>query len=546
MTDPLVHAPSADAPRAATHRPARPLRTAALLPIAVALFPIVALQLLTSGCAGSLERTYTTQPPVPPATASRGEKNPTMKAHLRDGGVIVFTAWTAADAARRISGHGRRYDASRTRQEDGSFDIPLDSVALFESNTNVADGATAAMGIVTAASLGLTAYCAANPKACFGSCPTFYMQDGEEERLLAEGFSSSVLPSLEATDVDALPLGKPSSGTIDVVMKNEAFETHAVRSVHLLAVPARAGTRVLQASSGGFLRVGRIAPPVACMSRQGEVASLIAAMDDREYASPTDSGDLAHPEELLLTFDARAHGAQALVLGTRQSLVTTFLFYHMLALMGTQAGELLARMERGDHVMRAQFEAMRTKLGGIVVEARSANGTWRRVAEIDEHGPLAADLRAVPLPEDMASPVQVRLRCAQGLWRFNWVALADVVEPCVPVRCEVREVLREGRPDADALGALRDSARHLVTGPGDTYVLGYAIPDDEAGYELLLESRGYYLEWMREEWLKDENHALAALLFSNPVAAYRMLAPMYKAQEAGMEDIFWRSRYAHP
>lgn len=536
----------AQTPRAATHRHARPFRAAALLPTAAVRIPIAALLLLVSGCAGSLERTYTTKPPAPPGAASRGQESPTMKAHLRDGGVIVFTTWSTDTDARRVTGRGRRYDASRTRQDEGPFDVPLDSVALFESNANVADGATAAMGVVTAASLGLTAYCAANPKACFGSCPTFYMRDGEEERLLAEGFSSSVLPSLEATDVDALPLGKPSSGTVDVVMKNEAFETHAVRSVHLLAVPARSGTRVLQAASGGFLRVGRAAPPVACVSRQGEVASLISAMDDREYVSPTDSGDLAHQEELLLTFDAHAHGAQALVLGTRQSLVTTFLFYHMLALMGTQAGELLARMERGDHVMRAQFEAMRTKLGGIVVEARTAGGAWRRVAEIDEHGPLAADLRAVPLPQDMASPVQVRLRCAQGLWRFNWVALADVIEPCVPVRCEVREVLREGRPDANALVALRDTTRHLVTGPGDTYVLRYSLPEGEAGFELLLESRGYYLEWMREEWLKDENPALAALLFSNPVAAYRMLAPMYKAQEAGMEDIFWRSRYAHP
>lgn len=509
------------------------------------MLPGVALVVCAAGCASRLARTYDQHPPTAEVTL-RGEHTPTLKAHMRDGGVVVFSTWRTDPTARRITGTGARYDASRAQHASGVHDLALDSVALFESNTRVEDGATTAMGIVTAASLGVTAYCAANPKACFGSCPTFYMQDGEEERLLAEGFSSSVLPSLEATDVDALPLRKPSSGIVDVVMKNEAFETHAVRSVHLLAVPAQPGTRVLQSASGGFLRIARSAPPVSCLSRLGEVASLVSDMDDREYVSPTDSGDLAHPEELLLTFDASVHGAQALVLGTRQSLVTTFLFYHMLALMGTQAGDLLARMERGDQVMRAQFEAMRSKLGGIVVEARSAEGAWQRVAEIDEHGPLAADVRAVPLPAGMASPVQVRLRCAQGLWRFNALALADVVESCEPVRCEVREVLRDGAPDAMALAALRDTTRHLVTGPGDVYVLRYALPDGDAGFELLLESRGYYLEWMREEWLKEENPALAALLFSNPVAAYRMLAPMYKAQEAGMEDNFWRSRYAHP
>lgn len=525
-------------------QPARPIACPRRHPTS---FIVAAVLLLcVAGCAGRLSRTYTESMPHLIGAGSVDGKAPTMKAHLRDGGVIVYSTWSTIHSTGRISGTGIRYDATRQHTSSGVHEIALDSVALFESNTNVADGATAAMGVVTAASLGLTAYCMANPKACFGSCPTFYMRDGEEDRLLAEGFSSSVLPSLEATDVDALPLGKPSSGTVDVVMKNEAFETHAVRSVHLLAVPARSGTRVLQAASGGFLRVGRTAPPVTCLSRMGEVASLVSEMDEHEYASPTDSGDLAHPEELLLTFEARAHGAQALMLGTRQSLVTTFLFYHMLALMGTQAGEMLAKLERGDIVMRSQFEALRTKLGGIVVEARSADGAWQRVAEIEEHGPLAADLRAVPLPEGMASPVQVRLRCAQGLWRFNVLALADVIEPCVPVRCEVREVLREGRPDPAALAALSDATRHLVTGPGDTYVLRYSLPEGETGYELLLESRGYYLEWMREEWLAEENPALAALIFSNPVAAYRMLAPIYKAQEAGMEDIFWRSRYAHP
>ena len=47
------------------------------------------------------------------------------------------------------------------------------------------------MTLVTGASLGMNIYCAANPKACFGSCPTFCSKNGDTWRLEAEGFSSS-------------------------------------------------------------------------------------------------------------------------------------------------------------------------------------------------------------------------------------------------------------------------------------------------------------------------------------------------------------------
>ena len=62
--------------------------------------------------------------------------------------------------------------------------------------------------------------------------------------------------------------------------------------------------------------------------------------------------------------------------------------------------------------------------------------------------------------------------------------------------------------------------------------------------ELFLEAQGYYLEWLRREWLPEENLAAAAQFVLQPRAALRALAPAYKRQEAGMERIFWNSRYA--
>ena len=66
----------------------------------------------------------------------------------------------------------------------------------------------------------------------------------------------------------------------------------------------------------------------------------------------------------------------------------------------------------------------------------------------------------------------------------------------------------------------------------------------KAGFDVFLESRGYYFEWMREEWMTEENPLLAARLLLDPEGSLRALAPAYKAQEAGMEQIFWSSRFA--
>ena len=58
--------------------------------------------------------------------------------------------------------------------------------------------------------------------------------------------------------------------------------------------------------------------------------------------------------------------------------------------------------------------------------------------------------------------------------------------------------------------------------------------------------RGYYLEWIRKEWLAEESKARAALMLYAPSLALRVLAPDFKRHESEMDRVFWGSRYAHP
>src|SRR5207247_6827969 len=110
-------------------------------------------------------------------------------------------------------GSGELLDPNRDGIRAGAVAAPLDSVALFETNVEVNElpPVISALAIVFGVTLAIIAIgCALDPKACFGSCPTFYVTEAGRPALVAEGFSSSVAPSLAATGIDApYRLGPP-------------------------------------------------------------------------------------------------------------------------------------------------------------------------------------------------------------------------------------------------------------------------------------------------------------------------------------------------
>ena len=75
------------------------------------------------------------------------------------------------------------------------------------------------------------------------------------------------------------------------------------------------------------------------------------------------------------------------------------------------------------------------------------------------------------------------------------------------------------------------------------YRLTFRLPPGDSPLELFLESEGFYYEWMRAEWLAEEDPAMAALALANPAEALRRLAPAYKAEEPFLEGAFWASRF---
>jgi hypothetical protein len=479
----------------------------------------------------------------PAATSSIDRRTPFLKAHLRDGHVVLLSRWSVDTTGRAVVGEGERLDVNRQSVGSGAQTIPLDSVALFETNVARTHASVGALGLITGASIGLTLYCATNPKACFGSCPTFYVSDGHDDVLQAEAFSASVAPALEATDVDALYRARPRGRTFEVRMTNEALETHVVRFVRVLAAARPNSGRVFATGHREFWQARNVSAPTACRAAEGNCLAAVRAADGSERFSPADSSDLAAREVIDLEFESIPSDSGGLVIASRQTLLSTYVLYQALAYMGRSAGAWLAQLQRGDARTRDQSTAAARVLGPIEVQARGANGEWITVGETQETGPLATDVRVVPLPHLPPGTRELRLRLTRGHWRIDQVAIARLTGRIQPLRLDPVAVRRGRANDAHAHGLLADSARTLVTLPGDEYTLVYQLPEDFERRELFLEARGYYLEWMREEWLAEENPLRAAQLFLNPAGAMRAMAPEFKRREADMEAAFWRSKY---
>jgi hypothetical protein len=505
--------------------------------LTTALVAPLALAALGLSCVRHLERTVT------PQITTVDHRAAFLKVHLKNGDLFVLSEWRADELHRRVTGTGDQLGADRRLIRRGDHDVAMDDVALYETNAIVTSPSIAAIAVVTGASIALSAVCIASPKTCFGSCPTFYApaEDTGRPVLQAEGFSDAISPALESHDIDALWRTHATDGRLTLRMTNEAYETHVVKRADLLAVPRPPGTRVV--STGEALWLASAPSPAArCAADEGDCTAALAAVDGRERTSASDERDLAARETIDLEFPVGDAGGRAgIVIAARQSLVTTFLLYQGLSYLGTTAVDWLAALERGDRTSRAGGRALQQLVGGIEVQVPHGAG-WQTVGEVHEIGPLATDVHLVPLP-DGARGDRVRLRLPRGGWRIDHVARVTLAHQVTPQRIAPRAI-RGTLGREFAAGRAPASGLPIVTQPGDAYELDYDLPRGEV--ELFLDTRGYYLEWMRAEWLREEQPLAVVKLMLDPAQAMRDLAPAWKRLEPQAEQLFWSSRYARP
>jgi hypothetical protein len=498
------------------------------------------LALASGGCTRVWEARFIHPPP--PITLDPDAAF--VKCHMSDGTVYVFDRWSLAQG-RWLSGSATYYSASREMLKRGEVSLDLATVALIETNRpqDIPRAGYIVVGVISAVATGVGTYCASSPKACFGSCPTFYGWDGRAMALQAEGFSASIARSLEETDVDALASDNLRDGPYALVMRNEAFETHFVDSVRLLSVARRPGRGVVRAG-GTFFDAGAPRAPAACATGGVDCRPAVAALDGEQFSSRADPTDLAAREKVVLSF-ADVPGRRALLLSARNTFVNTFVYYQLLAFMGRSASDWLLTLENGGTRAGARLREMSDPLAHITVRVSDERGAWREAGKYSEVGPIATDTEAIPLPGTGVDgrALRVELEMAKGSFRLDRVALVAIGDEATPrVLTPSRVKVIDGRGDAQAARlALAPGGERLVTYPGDAYELLFDLP--AGSQQLFLESRGYYYEWMRREWLAEENPDEVRRFFAAPRDAYKRWAPAFSRIEPGMERAFWTSRF---
>ena len=130
----------------------------------------------------------------------------------------------------------------------------------------------------------------------------------------------------------------------------------------------------------------------------------------------------------------------------------------------------------------------------------------------------------------------------KGLWRLDYVALTNIKEKVKPIEIAPTSILNKGKLDLTALAEIVNPDKYLISMPGSEYKFNFILPSDNTDYELFLYSKGYYLEWMREHWIKDKDLLKLKQMVDNPKKYLKREAKNYKSYELKMEEEFWNSK----
>jgi hypothetical protein len=478
------------------------------------------------------------------------QTKPFLKAHLKNGDVCILrNFWKVDSSLNIVRGKGTRYDFNRKLIFKGIIHIPIDSVAIFATNKkiqNPEETRIAALSILAGLDVLLSIVCIASPKACFGSCPTFYMNENDNFHFSdAEGFSNAISPSMQYYDIDALNNGQILHNKFSITMKNEALETHCVKDVKLFAYPRIDGERVYQSPTNEFYLCKNVYPLSLATANEGDITQLLENKDRQERFSLCDENNLSSKEEIFLSFDNfKNTNDLGLILNFRQSLMTTYFIYSAMGYMGDEVGDFFAKLELDKNSKEKLKGGIRKELGSIDIYLWSdQKNNWVLQNEFYKTGPIAINQQFTPL-QNLSSKSKVKLKIVlnKGLWRIDYLALTNIKGKVKPYEISPNSIFNKGKLDAVALSDINNSDKYFILMPGSEYKFNFTLPIPNTDYELFLYSKGYYLEWMREHWIKDKNLLKLNLMVKHPKKYLKEEAKNYKQYETTLEQEFWNSK----
>ena len=378
--------------------------------------------------------------------------------------------------------------------------------------------------------------------AIFGSCPTFYATTPEGFTLEAESFSYSVSPLLEGRDVDVLRSTRAKNGWVELELRNEALETHFINHLELLAIETEPVERLVPGLDGAAFAIRGLRPLVSVVDGSGrDVTDVLETADGDAYVTAEEeirrsvNGDPF--DHLVLEVPPSPTGEATLVFRLRNSLLSTLLFYDfMLAPGGIKTVDWMTEnFEQIDEAVELAFWAR--EYLGLRIEVEGENG-FEPLSRIPGTGPIAWEEVAVTVPAASDRVTKVRLSFLADAWRIDHVALAANSRTPELRRVPVAEVVGPDgslEPEARAALALPDD-EYLETRPTHRMTVRFPVGPEPGSY--LLAAQGYYTEWIRPEWIRENP---SPNRFHPDRATIRALLTRWLEEKVELEQKFFSS-----
>lgn len=467
-----------------------------------------------------------------------------LKAHYQSGDVCIYNSdWKISADEKTIDGTGILYDHNRSIKKEGPISTQIDDIVLFETNRklNYKERIIAGRTLLIGLDVALGVVCIIDPKICFGSCPTFYIDETKDVYFSdAEGFSSAILPRKEYLDIDALSHTVKGGTEFDITMKNEALETHCINHVDLYAVPKLPNFNIFQSPKNKFFNCSQMIPILNASYNNECITEKLESIDYDEVFVESDSLNMKSKDQIYINFNCDESKTDlGFVLSFRQSLMTTYILYNGMSYMGHMFSDFFAKSEVEGNL---ENDIMK-HLGGVdVYQWDEISQSWLHQGSFNETGPIAFNKQIIPFKRASKNiEVKLKLEFNKGLWKFDYAGLAVLEDSIQPYKISPHNVTVKSQNDNEALELLNNEG-HLISMPGSNYKLSYNIPNEHENYEVFIASKGYYLEWMRKSWLDDVDIPNVLMMKYRPKKFLKDHALDYKKYESISEELFWGSR----
>lgn len=441
-----------------------------------------------------------------------------VKVYLKDNSVVVFNAGFVLKD-KKLNGEGSRYYFNG-KANLGQQNFPIDSaIAITTIISDIPASRSVGSFLMGITSVPLSfsgIYCLVCPKCCFGSCPTIYTSLNDKE-IKAELFSSSIGKYLKANDLDRIAELKEGRNDFSITVTNEALETHFIDKLKLKAVYHKKGSSVYNNSKGDFVSISNPGNNYDAVNAKGEIITPDLLIDDGVYYRTSNKSEINKNQDngsfdfVELKIRKRNDVDHIKILFKyRNTLLSTILFYDIvLASQGIKAIDWLNKIDN-DEIYSNEFKQVYDIFSGIKLSYYK-NGNWIKITNLPDAGPLSWKYLAENIDvSGMGEEIRIRLDFFKDNIMIDYIGIDNDLTPddfktvdLTPTKI----LLNQRDATEEIMNAISDiDEKYLITDPGDKINLNYEIENrEDQQITFFIESNGYYKEWIRGNWITNNN-----------------------------------------